>query len=64
MSGNHAGAEPTGGFEQSPTSGPRALNPQWQGRGLAIRVVAYMAGAHVFAAFLFLLFAIGSHHGH
>jgi hypothetical protein len=44
--------------------GLRALNPKWQSRGLVIRVVAYMAGAHLFAAFLFLLFAIGAHHGH
>lgn len=41
-----------------------SLTPKWLNRGVAIRVVAYMAGAHLFAAFLFLLFAVGTRNGH
>ncbi len=41
-----------------------SLTQKWLSRGLTIRVVAYMAGAHVFAAFLFLLFEVGSRHSH
>lgn len=41
-----------------------ALTPKWQSRGVTIRVAAYMAGAHLFAAFLFLLFEVGSRNAH
>lgn len=38
-----------------------SLTEKWQRRGLAVRVGLYMFGAHLFAGFLFLLFAVGSH---
>lgn len=41
-----------------------SLTEKWLSRGLVIRVLAYMVGAHVFAGFLFLLFAAGAHHSH
>ncbi|MCQ4079332.1 DUF6126 family protein [Streptomyces sp. RB6PN25] len=42
----------------------KALTSKWMSRGLAIRLFLYMVGAHVFAAFLFLLFEVGAHHSH
>ncbi len=46
---------------------PRELlahNTRWLSRGLWVRVLIYLAGSHLFAAFLYLLFAIGSRHSH
>lgn len=42
----------------------KALRPRWQTRAVVIRVGAYMVGAHLFAAFLFLLFEVGARHSH
>ncbi len=39
-----------------------SLRPEWMSRGLVIRVLAYMVGAHLFAGFLFLLFEVGARH--
>jgi len=41
-----------------------SLTAKWLGRGLAIRVFVYLVGAHMFAAFLFLLFEVGARHAH
>ncbi|MDI5963222.1 DUF6126 family protein [Streptomyces sp. SL13] len=41
-----------------------SLNTAWISRGLTIRVLAYTAGAHLFAGFLYLLFALGARQGH
>lgn len=38
-----------------------SLTPKWMSRGLTLRVLAYLLGAHLFAAFLYLLFAVGAH---
>ncbi|AEW97323.1 MULTISPECIES: DUF6126 family protein [Streptomycetaceae] len=42
----------------------KALNTRWQNRALWFRIAVYLAGSHLFAAFLFLLFQLGSRHGH
>jgi hypothetical protein len=41
----------------------KSLSAKWLSRNLTIRVLAYTAGAHVFAGFIYLLFAIGAHQG-
>lgn len=49
-----------------PTEEPeplKSLTMSWLSRGLTIRVLAYTVGGHVFAGFLYLLFAIGAHQG-
>ncbi len=42
----------------------RSLNHRWINRNLAIRLFLYLLGSHLFAAFLFLLFALGARHSH
>jgi hypothetical protein len=42
----------------------KALRAGWLNRGLTIRVFIYLAGSHLFAAFLFLLFLVGARHSH
>ena len=42
----------------------KSLTPQWLSRGLAIRVFIYLVGAHLFAAFLYLLFWLGARGSH
>ncbi|MGW7003120.1 DUF6126 family protein [Streptomyces sp. NPDC054933] len=42
----------------------KSLTPKWLSRGLAIRVFIYLVGAHMFAAFLYLLFWLGAHAAH
>ncbi|MDF3294047.1 MULTISPECIES: DUF6126 family protein [Streptomyces] len=42
----------------------KSLTPKWLSRGLAIRVFIYLIGAHMFAAFLYLLFWLGAHASH
>ncbi len=41
-----------------------AHNTTWLSRGLWVRVLIYLVGGHVFAAFLFLLFELGARHSH
>ncbi|MEU6172422.1 DUF6126 family protein [Streptantibioticus parmotrematis] len=38
-----------------------SLNRKWLNRGLVVRLAIYLVGSHLFAAFLFLLFELGSH---
>ncbi|GAA1929302.1 DUF6126 family protein [Streptantibioticus ferralitis] len=42
----------------------KSLTPKWLSRGLAIRVFIYLVGAHLFAAFLYLLFWLGANASH
>ncbi len=42
----------------------KSLTPEWLDRGVTIRVFIYAVGAHLFAAFLYLLFWLGTHSSH
>ncbi|MCQ4043948.1 DUF6126 family protein [Streptantibioticus rubrisoli] len=42
----------------------KSLTPKWLSRGLTIRVFIYLVGAHLFAAFLYLLFWLGTRASH
>ncbi|MEW1639733.1 DUF6126 family protein [Streptomyces sp. NPDC093801] len=46
-------------------SGERAAAEQekWKAKGVALRAFFYIAGTHVFAAFVMLLFYLGQHAG-
>ncbi|NXY97921.1 hypothetical protein HYE82_26815 [Streptomyces sp. BR123] len=46
------------------TGGPadtEAGYEQWKGKGVALRAFFYIAGTHLFAGFIWLLFTLGEH---
>ncbi|MCJ1676362.1 DUF6126 family protein [Streptomyces sp. APSN-46.1] len=47
--------------DETPVESAAAKHERWMERGLALRVFFYIAGTHLFAGFVWLLFYLGQH---